>query len=257
VAIFNRTFKLEKQRLSVLLFGAPKLGKTRTLLKLVKDGDFVVLISTDHGTLEVYRNPMVYEKRLVVAEVYNLTDMREALEEGKNIVRKVIKAGVPPSKVWAAIDTVTHLQIMLLTEARKISLRNPDAKDDRDEFVRDITTQADWGINLGLMSECANMLNSYPCNVVNVALERESRTTHRPEPALSGQSGARFLGDADLILRMAYEKGQGVKLLTSTHDGAGDRSGVLDEMEEPDLKVIRNKIFGDAEKGNEDGNQTA
>lgn len=259
MGIFSREFRLEKRRLSIMLFGSPKIGKTRVLLDLVKRGNYVALITTDHGTLEVYRNPTLYKGRLVVAEVYNLTDMRRALEEGKTIVRKLIKNGVPPSKIWACIDTVTHLQIMLLTEARRMSLKNPDTDEDRDDYVRDITTQADWGINLGLMSECANMLNSYPCNIVNIALEKEDRTTHRPGPSMSGQSRDRFVGDADVILRMVYEAGQGRKFYTSVLDGAGDRSGVLDEIEEPNLITIRDKIFGaeDAEKGQEDGNQAA
>jgi hypothetical protein len=145
---------------------------------------------------------------------------------------------------------------MLLSEARKISLRNPDAKDDRDEYVRDITTQADWGINLGLMSECANVLNSYPCNIVTICLERESRTSRRPEPSISGQSKDRIMGDADLIMRLVVEK-DGRKFLTSALDGAGDRSGVLEEAEKPDLIAIRNKIFGSAEKGQDNGSQTA
>jgi hypothetical protein len=249
MAILKRRFSLEKQRLSLLLFGVPKIGKTRVILNIVKQGDYVVLISTDHGTLEVYRNPTLYESRLGVAEVYGLSDMRDALRECKETVQKVIKAGIGANRVWACLDTVTHLQIMLLAEARKISLRNPDSKDTRDEFVRDITTQADWGINLGLMSEVANMLNSYPCNIINVALERENRTTKRPEPSISGQSGDRFKGDADVLIRMVYEKGEGRKFLTSAHEGAGDRSGVLNEVEEPDLIAIRNKIFGSAEKG--------
>jgi hypothetical protein len=143
---------------------------------------------------------------------------------------------------------------MLLTEARKMSLKKPETSEDHDEYMRDITTQADWGINLGLMSEVANMLNSYPCNIVNIALERENRTTHRPEPAMSGQSRDRFMGDADLILRLTADN-KGRKFHTSVLDGAGDRSGVLNEVEEPDLIVIRDKIFGAAEKEKEDGNQ--
>lgn len=251
-SIFSREFKLEKQRLSVLLFGVPKIGKTRCVLDIVKQDNYVVLLSTDHGTLEVYRNPSEYKGRLVVAEIYTLQNMRTALEEGKEMVKKIIQAGIDPSKIWACIDTVTHLQIMLLSEARKMSLRAPESKADRDEYIRDISTQVDWGINLGLMSECANILNSYPCNVINIALERESHITHRPEPSISGQSRDRFLGDTDLIVRLSYEKATGRKFLTSALDGAGDRSGVLDEVEEPNLIAIRDKIFGSAEKGKEE-----
>jgi len=256
--IFSREFKLEKRRMSVLMFGAPKVGKTRTILELVKRGNYVCLMTTDHGTLEVYRNPTLYKGRLVVAEVYTLNDMRNALVEGKEIVKKLIKNGVSPRDIWACIDTVTHLQIMLLLEARKVSLKRPDSTDDdRDDYVRDMTTQADWGINLGLMAEVSNMLNSYPCNIINIALEREDRTTHRPSPAISGQSQQRLVGDADLILRMAFDPSSGRTFKTSVLDGAGDRSGILLDTEQPDLLAIRNKIFGETEmKGqSNDGNQ--
>jgi hypothetical protein len=238
------------------MFGPPKIGKTRILLNLVKRGDYVAMISTDHGTLEIYRNPSEYQGRLIAAEVYTLQDMRKALEEGKTTVRKLIQNGIPAHKIWVCIDTLTHLQITLLTEARRISLKNPDSKNDHDEYVRDITTQADWGINLGLMSECANMINSYPCNIVSTSLERESRTTRRPEPSISGQSRDRFLGDADVILRIVCDQDNKRKFHTSVLAGAGDRSGVLDEIEEPDLMVIRDKIFGkQIEKGQDNGNQ--
>lgn len=253
MGIFNREFKLEKQRLSIVLYGPPKIGKTRVLLDLVMGGDYVALMSTDHGTLEIYRNPTKYQGRLIAAEIYNLQDMRKALEEGKATVRKLIQNGVPAHKIWVCIDTLTHLQIMLLTEARRMSLKNPDSKADHDEYVRDITTQTDWGINLGLMSECANMLNSYPCNIINTALEHENHTTHRPEPSLSGQSRDRFLGDADIILRIVCEQNNKRTFHTSVLDGAGDRSGVLKEVEELDLMVIRDKIFKQPEKGTEDG----
>ncbi len=245
MSIFSRDFKLEKQRLSMILFGPPKVGKTRAILDLAKRGDYVALISTDHGTLELYRNPSLYKGHLMAAEVYNLIDMRKALEEGKDTVRGLIKKGIPSSKIWAVIDTITHLQIMLLTEARRISIKHPETQDDtRDEYIRDVTTQTDWGINLGLMSECANMLNSYPCNIVCIALEREDRTTGRPGPSISGQSRDRFVGDADLILRLIYDStSKKRKFCTSIVDGAGDRSGVLGTMEELDLIAMRDKIF--------------
>lgn len=244
MGIFNREFIMEKQRLSVLMFGSPKVGKTRCVLDLVKRGNYVCLLTTDHGTLEVYRNPDTYKGRLVVADVYTLNDIRNALTEGKEIVKRLIKVGVNPKDTWVCIDTLTHLQILLLTEARRISLKRPESStDDRDEYMRDMTTQTDWGINLGLMSEVANMLNSYPCNIVNIALEKEDKVTHRASVAMSGQSRDRFCGDADLILRVCRDK-QGKKFQTSIMDGAGDRSGMLGDVEEADLIAIRDKIFG-------------
>lgn len=78
--IFSREFRLEKRRLSALLFGVPKIGKTRIILDLIKlYGNYVCMLSTDHGTLEVYRNPTLYKGKLVVAEIYTLNDMRNAL----------------------------------------------------------------------------------------------------------------------------------------------------------------------------------
>lgn len=244
MTVFDRDFAMEKQRLSVLLFGPPKVGKTRCVLDLVKKKQYVCLISTDHGTLEARRNPSLYKGKLVVSEVYTLNDIRKALSEGKDIVRHLIKAGVNPRDIWACIDTVTHLQILLLEEARRINLKHPETDNkDRDEYERDMTTQVDWGINLGLMSEVANVMNSYPCNIVYIGLEKEDKTTHRASVSMSGQSRDRFCGDVDLILRVARD-GKGKKFQTSILDGAGDRSGVLNDFEEPDLVAVRDKIFG-------------
>lgn len=225
------------------LYGAPKVGKTRTVLDLVaKHRDFMVMISTDHGLFWVRQEPQLFEKRLAVASPMKLKDLRSDLESGVMRVKQLLKKGVNPSRIWFVLDNVTHLQQRLLVEARKVKLRGAGAEI-ADEMIREVATEFDWNVNLGHMSEVANILESVPCNVITIALEKEEReerrSTGRIISAISGQSYNRFVGDADAVLHLdADDKG---RRYLSVH---GDRSGMLkDVVEVTDLKLVQKAMM--------------
>jgi hypothetical protein len=162
-------------------------------------------------------------------------------------VRKLIKAGIEPSKIWVVVDTLTHLQYQFLQEARKIDQKDPSHSDrSKEDFVRDFTQQIDWGINLTLMGELADDLNMLPANKLYIALEKSITPKNQPErcvPAISGQSKERFTGDADAILHLVMD-GNERSLQTGFADGGGDRYSRLAAQEPVDLTHIHDKIFG-------------
>jgi hypothetical protein len=211
-----------------------------------KHGDYVVLFSFDKGTFEVRKNPEIYEKKLAIAEPTTLKALRDDMHEGSMIIEKLVKGGIERHRIWAVIDTVTHLQNRLMTEARQIDVKNPRANDGRRDYVRDATTEVDYNINLTHMSEIANFLSSLPCNIVINSLSREEyvdrKRTGKVVPAISGQSGLRFAGDADAILYLDRDK-EGKRWLECNVDTGGDRSGMLSKFEPADLKALAAKML--------------
>jgi hypothetical protein len=234
---------------NLLIFGRPKLGKTRAALDVVRtDGHFVILISCDKGArVHLHREPAVFDGKVALAEPRGLVEIRHAIHEAAMKVRKLIKSGVEPGKIWIVVDTLTHMQFQFLQEARKIDQKDPTHEDRKDEdFARDFTTQVDWGINLTLMGEQADMINPLPCNKIYIALEKTDKPKGQAEkavPALSGQSMHRFTGDADAILHMIQD-GDNRVFQTTYAGGGGDRYGLLASHEPVDLIAIYNKIFG-------------
>lgn len=235
--------------LNILLFGRPKLGKTRAALDLVRhEGHYLILISCDKGArVHLHREPKVFGGKVALSEPRGLVEIRKAVHEGAMKVRQLIKKGVEPGQIWIVVDTLTHMQFQFLQEARKIDQKDPTHEDRRDEdFARDFTTQVDWGINLTLMGEQADMLNTLPCNKIYIALEKTEKPkgqSEKPAPALSGQSMHRFTGDADAILHMVQDNDERY-FETDYAGGGGDRYGLLEGREPSDLLGIYNKIFG-------------
>jgi hypothetical protein len=192
---------------------------------------------------------------MVVAYPSDLREIRVDLAAMKERITK-LAAKVGGSKVWMVIDTVSHLQDMLLTESRKIDVNNPSLKanerrqkDEGDAYLRDMGTRVDFMVNIGHMSEIASAALSMPCNVIFVALEKTDKDRKdRPviAPRLAGQSYGKYLGDVDAILHMDLGPGENQRVFhcTSSSDyEAGDRSGRLQAVEQADLVEIRQKML--------------
>jgi len=237
-----------RNRVYLLVHSEPKVGKTHMVLDLVREhGDYVILFSFDEGTFEVRKNPEVYESKLAIAKPTSLKMLRDDMHEGAVLIERLVKAGIPRWRIWAVVDTVTHMQNRLMTEARQINVKNPDARDIRRDFVRDATTEVDFNINLAHMSEVANYLSSLPCNVVVNALSKEEyidrKKTGKVTPAITGQSSNRFCGDADAILYLNRNDG-GERWLECDPETGGDRSSTLAKREPADLKALVAKMLG-------------
>jgi hypothetical protein len=261
--MFDRDFSQPlSARLVFMVFGRPKIGKTRLALDLAKKGQYVMMISCDRGArFELHRNSKDYQGHVALAEVSGLAEFRKALGELKVNIGRLVKAGIPAGKIWVVVDTLTHMQAQLLQEARRIDQKNPGAVEkSREDFLRDFTTQVDWGINLTLMGEQSDAMLALPCNVVYIALEKTEKPkgqSEKPAPAMSGQSKERFLGDSDVILHMTRGNDKELQLETSYAGGAGDRTGLLDPIEPPDLLAIYNKVYGSADQPSEPGNPSS
>jgi hypothetical protein len=237
-----------RNRVYLLVHSEPKVGKTHMVLDLVREhGDFVVLFSFDEGTFEVRKSPEVFEGKLAIAKPTSLKQLRDDMHEGAVFIERLVKAGIPRWRIWAVIDTVTHMQNRLMTEARQINVKNPDARDIRRDFVRDATTEVDFNINLAHMSEVANYLSSLPCNVVVNSLSKEEyverKKTGKVLPAITGQSALRFTGDADAILYL-NRNDAGERWLECDAETGGDRSGMLSKREPANLKTVAIKMIG-------------
>lgn len=232
-------------RIYVMLYGPPKIGKTRAILQLASKAaghkHMLVYLSFDHGLIEMHARSSDYQGRVAVEEdIRRLKDVRKALDAARSWVSRIAKK-VDRTKIWVVADTLTHLQIRLLAEARRVNVRQGKSGD---EYVREMVTEVDWGVNLGHMSEVADALDAMPCNVVTVALERDEKIDRKETgykvPAISGQSYSRFTGDADAILRVTKGK-SGRRYFRPMH---GDRLGALAEREPADLALIQAKLNG-------------
>jgi len=250
---FIRDFTVDPfaDRVYLLVFGAQKIGKTHLVLDLIRTHrQGLILFDVDRGAFEVRKHPKDFRGRLVKSDAMSLHDLRKDFRAAKAIVEKSAKK-LGRENTWVVLDTVTQAQTKLISEARMVNIKNPDARDSRDEFVRDAVIEVDWNINLGHMSELADALLDMRCNVVVTAHSRperiERKSTGRDTPALSGQSYNRFLGDADAILELIAKKNGNRVLRTFIYgsDVGGDRSGNLVDSEYPaDLVIIRKTMLG-------------
>jgi hypothetical protein len=246
--VFTNTFD-STPRLYLLIYGQGKIGKTRAVLDAVEThGHYMVMLSTDKGLIYVSQNPEPFNKKLAVAEPRTLEQMRKALKLGEKKVSNLIKQGVPEHKIWFVIDNATHLQQRLMNEARKVFIGSGRGNVQKsNEYEREMTTDMDYQVNLGHMTEIADVLDSIPCNVVVIALEKDEydkkrETTGRKLPQIGGQPAVRFIGDADAVLHLRRDK-KGVAYFQIHDSGAGgDRSGKLDKTEPADVVYVVNKM---------------
>lgn len=226
--------------LNILLYGR-RVGKTRAVLRIAEAGDYVFLASTDHGAVEGYVNRDKYKRHVRIYEIYNFEDMLRALKDAKKTIHEKLE-DVPLSKVWFVLDTVTHLQLQLLTEARKAAVGSPGGGVTIEDYVRNVAEYAASDTNFALMSECADLMAALPCNGISVCLEKNESVFNPPAPALNGNAAYRWLGDAHVILRMIETK-EGRFFLTSAPEGGGDRFNILSEREKADLGNVQKKIM--------------
>lgn len=253
--MFTSTFD-DDGRLYLLLYGAPKIGKTKSILNLIEhQGHRVIMISTDGGVLYAHKHPEVFNNKLAVANPRTLEETRRAFSLAGQKVKKLIDAGFPAQRIWVVLDNATHLQQRLLTEARKVSItRGPGNRPSTDkgaEYAREMTMEMDYQVNLGHMVEIADALDTFRCNVCVICLPKDEtigadrKSTGRIIPALSGQTATRFAGDADAIIHMDKDA-NGDRFFRIM----GDRSGNLGNdpespgLEPADLEYLIAKIHG-------------
>lgn len=239
-----------KDRVYILVHSEPKVGKTHMVLDLIrKHGHFVIMLSFDSGTFEVRQNPESFEGKLAIAAPSSLQQLRDDMNEGTIMVEQLVRKGVPRANIWICIDTINAMQGKLMIEARKINVKNPDARDSRKEFVRDAVTEVDYNVNLAHMGEVADWLSQIRCNVIINSISKEEyverKKTGRAIPAITGQSAIRIAGDADAIVCLDRDR-EGRRWIACDLESGGDRSGRLRAREDADLVTIRDRMLGRA-----------
>ncbi len=235
-------------RMTMILYSPPRVGKTTALLKIPESGEWLYMLAADKGIRHAVEHASKY-KRMMVSTGTGLLDVRNTIKDIDGRVRRAIEErGRDPRKIWVAVDTITHLQMYLLNECRTVTVkkggggRGPRVSD---SMVRDAVTQMDYGINLGWMTELVGSLLDIPCNVVFTALERKEDKTHVAYPALVGQSAQKVMGDCDVIARLTSDE-TGNRSLICANSGtaqAGFRGDRLEEVEPADLVHLRDKFL--------------
>lgn len=265
-----------KDKFVVGMYGAPGIGKTTAILDLALGGQVVILISCDGGTGRVRVNPGAYKGRLNVCYVSPdpgvapgdlafsfKKELEEAVREVVNVkVPGLIQKGVAASRIWVAIDTVTHVQQRLLNEVREMAIENPDYKDNWskkttrfDRKVLEQLTELDYNINGSMMTAISEFWNRLPCNLVLTMMVKQDDKTKRVQPAIQGASYQKLVGDCDVLLHIGTgQEGRVAHTAASGKWEAKDRFSVLEGSESfeqmssgadaPALLKIRNKIFG-------------
>lgn len=201
-------------RLDILLFG-PRVGKTRSVLELAEAHNYVLLISTDHGTNEYYYQQESYEGYIRVYECWRPEDVFKALSSALDAAKQILNKGSYRHGIWIALDTVTHLHAWLKTDADK----------------------GTGGSTKIFYERLRSMFFGAPCNTISICAETESG-----KPALWSPKGVKgWAADADICARMEVNEGE-----RFYNFGAGfDKTGYLDQTEKANVLFVRNKLVGE------------
>lgn len=222
------TFGAGVDSLSVLVHGPTKVGKTRLAATLGNDSK-VLILAAESGTLSL-RDRKIRTYRMTDAETLQgaITWLEDLGAQGKLHGRTVF--------VDSASDIADRILHTLKTTLVKGKLPDP---------------RQCYGETQDVMMDALRRLRDLPCTTVVITQQELTELPDKskkfvpslPGAKLSAKSGYQF----EIVLAMhARRTPQGVeRWLQTVSDGqyeAGDRSGVLDAREPPDLGNIIAKI---------------
>lgn len=202
----------------MVVYGTAGSGKT----VLCSTAPKPIIISAEHGLLSLASLDIPY------IEVKTLRDIGDAF----NMLKKDTEFKT------ICLDSVSEISEVLLTELKQ------DAKDARQAYGK----LAD---SLGAMLR--NFRDIKQKNIVMTAKQKsredELAGTIEYMPSLPGRvlpESLPYIVDEVLVMKMAIKKGKTIRTLQTQPDRqfvAKDRSGALNQFEEPDLTAIFNKII--------------
>lgn len=235
-------------RLSLLLYGRFRVGKTEAILRVCERGDVVFLLSIDKGIRSAFDRVATLKKRLFVSYADTLLDLRNDIASVEDRIAKAKASGADLRRVWLVVDNITHMQQNFQTESRSINVKNTTNPKVGTGIVRDAMVQLDYGVLNTWTNEIVMRLLRLPCNVVFVALERVDFDTKIAEPSLVGQSRDTIPGLCDVIARMVIGNDTSTRNLicgtqSSSETGARGAMGKLNEVELADLSHLRDKYL--------------
>jgi phage nucleotide-binding protein len=203
-------------RISALVYGKSGSGKT-TLASTLKDK--TLIISAESGLLSLANFSIDYVTVGSMAELREVITMLEKGTDYKNIV----------------VDSITEIGQLLVTELQK---KYPDRKD---SFPL-------WGdYNTIIRKIIKSFRDLAPYNVWIMALDKidtDELNIRYVIPDLNGKIATQLVQFFDEVLYLQLDKAGIRTFLTGGHDRimCKDRSGKLNQFEEPNLEMIKEKI---------------
>ena len=221
-------------RFSVLIIGKAGIGKT-SLLRTIPEDEPVCTLSAEAGLLCV--RDLVQSGQVSGVEIRSLAEFKEALDAlNSNEWKETYK--------WIFIDSLTEIASRCVEEYQR---RYPDKKDSFNL----------WGGYLDTMTSLIKAfrdLTSY--NVIFTCLESvevdEVKRRHIGPDIQGRQLKERLTSYFDEVFYMtaiADENGEEQRVFYTQprqNQPGKDRSGKLDEIEQPNLANIKAKILGTA-----------
>lgn len=237
------------KRLTVLLFGRNRIGKSTVALDICRSGDIVCLMSSDSGIRAVLTEKSVYAKKLVLSISYDIEEVRTDMNFMLKKAESILKQGWPAHRLWFVLDNVTSMQQSFLVDSRRVSNSKGSAGQTMATVQRDVPQQVDYGILAAWSNEIIDAARRFPWNFVFVATEKYDQDRKMFHPALVGQSYEKLKGECDLLLRMdTHQSDTNRRVLYTSAQGmeVGCRKSVgqLASVEFADLVKIRDKYLG-------------
>lgn len=219
-------------RLTALVIGPAGAGKT-SLTRTIPKGEKAIVLSAESGLLCIH--DMIVSGQVEAFEIGSMADLRSAFEY----------LDTPEAKAqytWVVLDSLTEISSRCLTAMRE---KYPEGSNNYKLW-------GDYAEAMNAMIRAFRDLSPY--NVLFTCLEKvelDDRKRRTYEPMMSGNATKQILTSFfDLVFYYKVDvpiDGGGTKrmLVTQPVDGypAKDRSGKLELLEEPNLSMIKNKIF--------------
>jgi len=239
------SMSLEK-RLTMLVYGRSRVGKTTRILE-VAEKDLVWVLSTDNGLSAALRQPGKYTGRLFVSTDKKLSDVRATLIGFRRDI-EARKETIPLQRMWVVIDTLTHLQTHFLNESRKVAVATKGVANPKvsDLYIRDATTQVDYGIVGSWITEVCEMVLAIPCNIVFICMEKYEDKIATPQ--LVGSSVEYVKGLCDVISRLVVSEDDSRVLICANNGGPQEvgfrgEPNLLEAVEPANFRHIRSKYL--------------
>lgn len=235
--MFTTTESTANERISVIIYGESGTGKT-TLAKTVPDKDRALIINAENGLLSLKGEKIpVYD--ITVDKDGNKLDRKYRFEKLIHLLKMLNTDEFKAKYDWLIFDSLTEITQCLVEFLKG---KYPDKKD-----VLNV-----WGEYTDHVQQLAKEVRDFaPYNIVILALESVDKD----------ESGRRFTGidisgkvsmripalfdECFQLKTFTNEQGQQQRfLITSKYENniVKDRSGKLNQFEEPNLTTIINKI---------------
>jgi len=215
---------LHADKVKLLVFGESGTGKT-TLIGTLPENE-VLIISAESGLLSLG------DKAIDVAEVKSWHEFQE-------VYQSLVKLPEMNKYKTVAIDSLTEISDMLVTHLERLP-----------EYADPKNTLKLWGEYNKVMTKLIKAYRGLDRNVIFTALTEDVQDggVLVKKPFIKGSAAQKLLNSYfDEVLYLHVDAATGKRVIQSqptSNISAKDRSGKLNNPEEPNLQSIFNKIKG-------------